>query len=194
MQFDLGSDPRTDILRCAQTALTTRFGRIFRPPGKRRSPEWVLVHGVIGAQTKTAASNASAAGLRAEYGSWEAAAAAPVAALEARLHRQTFPGVARKNSAGVMNASTFNRRAMVIDGHHRRIMQRIGLVPQRADTARAYDALMPILPQEWSAADLDEHHLLVKTLGQQICRPTSPHCGDCPVQDICKFGLAKRKS
>ena len=218
------------MLRRTQAALIAAFGRIIRPPEKRRDPVWVLVHGVIGAQTKTAASNASTDGLIAEYGSWEAVAAAPVAELEARLHRQTFPtvaaqrlkdclnaiiaargavdlrhladmetaeamawleqlpGVARKNSAGVMNASTFERKAMVIDGHHRRIMQRMGIVPAKADTAKTYDALMPILPEEWSAADMDEHHLLLKKLGQTFCRPRRAECTACPVQKICETG------
>lgn len=237
MQLPLGSDPRTDILRRAQATLIERFGRIVRPPEKRRAPEWVLVHGVIGAQSKTAASNASTEGLLAEYGSWEAVAAVPLAELEARLQRQTFPsvaakrlkqclnaiidergavdlrhlsnletadamawletlpGVARKNSAGVMNASTFARKAMVIDGHHRRIMQRMGIVPAKADTAKIYDALMPIVPQEWSAADMDEHHLLLKKLGQSLCRPRAPRCEACPLRSDCATGtgaLAKR--
>lgn len=228
--FDWGPDPRTDVLRRLQAALIGRFGRIERPADKRRAPEWVLVHGVIGAQTKTAASNASTDGLLDEYGSWEAVAAAPVDELEARLQRQTFPtvaarrlkdclnaiiaargsvdlrhlsnlptgeaiawletlpGVARKNSAGVMNASTFARKAMVIDGHHRRIMQRMGVVPAKADTARTFDALMPILPDEWSAADMDEHHLLLKKLGQTLCRPRSLHCNDCPARQDCETG------
>ena len=232
MQLDLGSDPRTDSLRAFQEALIERFGRIIRPTNKRRSPEWVLVHGVIGAQTKTAASNASTDALLAEYSNWDAVAAVPVGDLEARLQRQTFPtvaaerlkaclnaiidrrgsvdlwhlsnletaeamawleelpGVARKNSAGVMNASTLNRRAMVIDGHHRRIMQRAGIVPSRADTAKTYDALMPIVPDEWSAADIDEHHLLLKKLGQTYCRPRKADCGDCPVKKSCATGTA----
>ncbi|MHA7820862.1 MAG: endonuclease III domain-containing protein [Erythrobacter sp.] len=231
MQLELGPDPRTDILRRLHAALMERFGRIVRPPDKRRDPVWVLVHGVIGAQTKTAASNASTDGLLAEYGSWEAVAAAPVKDLETRLQRQTFPnvaarrlkdclnaiietrgsvdlrhlsnlptdeamawletlpGVARKNSAGVMNASTFERKAMVIDGHHRRIMQRMGVVPARADTAKAYDALMPILPKEWSAADLDEHHLLLKKLGQTHCRPRAAQCEGCPAAQDCETAL-----
>lgn len=230
MQLDLGSDPRTDTLRRAQAALIAEFGRIIRPPEKRRSPEWVLVHGVIGAQTKTAASNASTDALLAEFGSWEAVAAAGLDDLEARLQRQTFPtvaarrlkdcltaimaargsvdlrhlsnletaeamawletlpGVARKNSAGVMNASTFARRAMVIDGHHRRIMQRMGIVPAKADTAKTYDALMPIVPEEWTAADMDEHHLLLKKLGQTFCRPRKALCNDCPVRKDCATG------
>ncbi len=230
MELDLGPDPRTEILRRVQAALIERFGRIIRPPEKRREPVWVLVHGVIGAQTKTAASNASTDELLSEYGSWEHVAQASRAALEERLQRQTFPsvsaqrlkaclnaiieergsvdlrhlsnlptdeamkwlqtlpGVARKNSAGVMNASTFARRAMVIDGHHRRIMQRMGIVPQRADTARTYNALMPIVPQEWSAADMDEHHLLLKKLGQTFCRPRKAQCGECPVLQDCETG------
>lgn len=230
MQLDLGGDHRTDILRRSQEALIERFGRIIRPPEKRRSPEWVLVHGVIGAQTKTAASNASTDGLLAEFGSWEAVAELSEQALEKRLQRQSFPsvaakrlkaclraiiaergsvslahlsnlpleeamawletlpGVARKNSAGVMNASSFDRKAMVIDGHHRRIMQRMGVVPPKADTAKTYDALMPILPGEWSAADMDEHHLLLKKLGQTFCRPRSPKCEGCPVREDCEMG------
>ena len=230
MQLDLGSDPRTDVLRRLQAALIERFGRIIRPADKRRSPEWVLVHGVIGAQTKTAASNASTDGLLAEFGNWDAVAEVTVEQLEARLQRQTFPsvaaqrlsqclnaiieargsvdlrhlsnldtseamawleqlpGVARKNSAGVMNASTFNRKAMVIDGHHRRIIQRMGLVPAKADTAKTYDALMPIVPDEWSAEDMDEHHLLLKKLGQTHCRPRKAECEGCPARSDCKTG------
>lgn len=228
MQLDLGSDPRTDILCRLQAALIARFDRIIRPPDKRRGPVWVLVHGVIGAQTKTAASNASTDGLLEEFGSWDAVATVPVDQLESRLQRQSFPsvaaerlnnclnaiiaergtvdlshlktlttaeamswleqlpGVARKNSAGVMNASTFNRKAMVIDGHHRRIMQRMGIVPPKADTAKTFDALMPIVPSDWSAEDMDEHHLLLKKLGQTYCRPRAPQCAGCPAAPDCK--------
>lgn len=234
VQLPFGSDPRTDILRQLQADLISAFGRIIRPPEKRRDPVWVLVHGVIGAQTKTAASNASTDGLLAEFCTWEAVAQVSVEELEARLKRQTFPsvaakrlkdclqaiiaergavdlrhldnlpiedamawlehlpGVARKNSAGVMNASSFNRKAMVIDGHHRRIMQRMEIVPSKADTARTYDALMPIVPDEWSAEDIDEHHLLLKKLGQRHCRPRTPDCGKCFAQSYCV--TAKRQT
>ncbi len=230
MQLNLGPDDRTQILRRLQGRLIAAFGRIVRPPEKRRSPEWVLVHGVIGAQTKTAASNASTDSLLAEFGSWDEVARLSIQDLEARLQRQTFPsvaakrlsdclnaiiaergsvdlrhlsnletdaaiawletfpGVARKNAAGVMNASTFNRKAIVIDGHHRRIMQRMGIVAAKADTAKTFDALMPILPPEWSAEDIDEHHLLLKKLGQTLCRPRMPQCPNCFAKGDCDHG------
>ncbi len=105
---------------------------------------------------------------------------------------EQLPGVARKISAGVMNTSHFERKAMVIDGHHRRIMQRMAIVPAKADTTRAYDALMPILPPGWSAADMDEHHLLLKKLGQNYCRPRVPQCEDCPALKDCKTGTSSQ--
>lgn len=228
MQLPL-DDPRTDRLRQTQATLIEKFGRIVRPHEKKRDPVWTLVQGVIGAQTKTAISNANTDALLARYGSWEAVAAAPLDELTETLRTATFsalsaerlkacltrliegrgsvdlrhlsnlptheamdwletlPGVGRKISAGVMNTSRFDRKAMVIDGHHRRIMQRMGIVPPKADTARACDALMPILPEEWSPADMDEHHLLLKKLGQTYCRPSRPDCGGCPVRGLCEY-------
>ncbi len=228
MQLPLGPDPRTDVLARIHAALIAAFGRIVRPADKRRDPVWTLVQGVIGAQTKTAISNASTDALLARYGSWEAVARAGASELEAMLANQTFPsvaaerlkacllaiveergavdlrhlsnlpddmamawlealpGVGRKNAAGVLNASTLGRRQLVIDGHHRRVMQRAGLVPPRADTARAHDELMPLLPGDWSAADIDEHHLLVKRLGQRLCRQSRMHCDACPIRADCR--------
>ena len=232
-ELPLGSDPRTNILRQMQAELIGRFGRIERSNDRRCDPMWTLVQGVIGAQTRTAVSDASADALLAEYGSWQAVAEAPLADLTGRLNNQTFPsvaakrlkaclqtiiatrgsadlrhlsnlptaeaidwlealpGVGRKIAAGVMNTSLFARRAMVIDTHHRRIVQRMGLVPAKADTRRAYDTLMPGMPPEWSAQEMDEHHLLVKTLGQQICRPRAPKCSECPVFPNCETGTAR---
>ena len=104
---------------------------------------------------------------------------------------EQLPGVGRKIAAGVMNASTLDRRAIVLDGHHTRILRRMGLVPAKATTDRAFDAIMPIMPDEWSAADYDEHHLLMKKLGQSWCRPASPGCETCPALSLCAAGTKR---
>ncbi|MGB7405281.1 MAG: endonuclease III [Pacificimonas sp.] len=104
---------------------------------------------------------------------------------------ETLPGIGRKIAAGVVNASTLHRKAMVLDSHHRRILQRMGLVPPKADTARAYKALEPILPDEWTAADYDEHHLLMKEVGRNHCRPQGLDCRNCPAQALCDTGRAE---
>ncbi|MEH6714572.1 endonuclease III [Parasphingorhabdus flavimaris] len=110
----------------------------------------------------------------------------PMETAEAMDWLETLPGVARKISAGIMNTSGFNRSALVLDSGHRRVVQRMGLVPAKADTTRAYDELMPLIPPEWSAEDLDEHHLLGKRLAQTICRPKRPDCPSCPVRADCE--------
>ena len=233
MQLPLGSDHRTDILRRLQALLIQRFGRIERAAASWRKPEWVLVQGVIGARTRSPVSNAATDRLFERYGSWEAVAAAPLAALQSDLSTQTYPkiaaerlkaslgalinrrgsvdlshlagmetaeamewleqlpGIGRKIAAGVMNASTLDRRAIVLDSHHTRILQRMGLVPYKATTSRAFDAIMPAMPDDWSAADYDEHHLLMKKLGQTWCRPSAPACPDCPALAMCETGTAR---
>ena len=82
MQLALGGDPRTQQLRAMQERLIAAFGRIVRPPEKRRDPVWALVQGVIGARARTAVSNASTDRLLAHYGSWDAVAEVPLVALE----------------------------------------------------------------------------------------------------------------
>ena len=120
----------------------------------------------------------------------------PMATEDAMDWLEQLPGVGRKIAAQVMNASTLDRPVLVLDSHHRRILQRMGLVPPKADTARAYAAIMPAMPPEWSAADYDEHHLLMKKVGQTWCRPRSTDCPNCVAQALCETGrgLASGKS
>lgn len=232
MELPFGPDPRTETLRRLQALLIAQFGHIEQPDAEWRAPEWVMVQGLIGAQTKSAISNAATDRLLARYGSWEAVARAPLEELQAGLKGQTYPnmagerlkaclnaqielrgavdlshlaemetaeaidwleqlpGIGRKIAAQVMNASTLDRRAIVLDGHHTRILQRMGLVPAKAkaNTARTFAAIMPVMPPEWSAADYDEHHLLMKKLGQTWCRPTGPDCRNCIAQSLCMTG------
>ncbi|MCA0903260.1 endonuclease III domain-containing protein [Qipengyuania aquimaris] len=104
---------------------------------------------------------------------------------------EQLPGIGRKIAAGVMNASTLDRRAIVLDGHHTRILQRMGLVPPKATTDRAFEAIMPVMPEEWDGATFDEHHLLMKKLGQTWCRPGSPDCATCLALSLCKTGTER---
>lgn len=98
---------------------------------------------------------------------------------------ERLPGVGRKVSAATLNFSSLRRKALVIDTHHLRVMKRLGLVRARADIKEAYGQIVPRLPARWIAADFDDHHQLVKSLGQTICRHDIPACADCPLRSIC---------
>jgi endonuclease-3 len=87
----------------------------------------------------------------------------------------------------VVNFSTLRRRALCLDSHHLRVVQRLGLTP-RADAHTTEERLMRIVPESWSAEKMDEDHQLVKKLGQTICTFAEPKCGVCPLLKVCKYG------
>ena len=98
---------------------------------------------------------------------------------------ERLPGVGRKVSASTLNFSTLNMPAFVVDTHILRILRRYGFVRSKAETRSSYDAVMAMSSQ-WSAADLVELHILMKRLGQTICRADRVCCPDCPIRQRCK--------
>ena len=98
---------------------------------------------------------------------------------------ERLPGVGRKVSAATLNFSRLRKQTLVIDTHHLRVMKRLGLVRAKADIHEAYRQIVPRLPERWIAADFDDHHQLVKSLGQTICRHDIPACANCPLRDLC---------
>jgi endonuclease-3 len=86
-----------------------------------------------------------------------------------------------------VNFSTLRRRALCIDSHHLRVAQRLCLVP-RADAATTEERLMRLVPETWDAAMLDEHHSLIKRLGQTLCTFADPKCAQCPLLKLCPTG------
>jgi endonuclease-3 len=98
---------------------------------------------------------------------------------------ERLPGVGRKTAAATLNFSTLRKPTLVIDSHHRRVLQRLGLLARRCSFANAHDCIMPLLPPGWTADDMDDHHQLMKTLGQRICTHGKPTCHRCPLRDLC---------
>lgn len=104
-----------------------------------------------------------------------------------RAWLEQFPGVGPQTSAAIVNFSTLRRRAIPVDANHLRVSQRLGLTP-RADAATTEERLMRLVPETWTAEMLDDHHQLVKRLGQTFCTFDEPRCGECPLRKICPYG------
>lgn len=105
---------------------------------------------------------------------------------EPALHwLERLPGVGRKVSAATLNFSLLRRRVLVVDLHHLRVVQRLGLVPPTATLAQAYHMLMRRLPDRWTAADLDDHHMLIMHHAQTVCRAIKPRCDTCVLAGFC---------
>ena len=101
---------------------------------------------------------------------------------------EELPGAGAKASAAVVNFSSLRRAAIAIDGHHQRIAIRLGVAPVSASPRQVEHAFVPLVPAAWTAVTMDEHHTLVKKLGQQICTLRLPACSKCPLLDVCPTG------
>jgi len=90
-----------------------------------------------------------------------------------------FPGVGRKTANCVL-AHAFFQDALAVDTHVYRLSNRMGLVRTKSPEETEIE-LKKVFPRRyWKHINL----LLVK-LGQNICRPISPRCEVCTLNDIC---------
>ena len=105
---------------------------------------------------------------------------------------EELPGAGVKASAAVVNFSSLRRRAIAIDGHHQRIVIRLGIAPENATARQVEAALVPLIPAGWTAVTTDEHHTLVKKLGQRVCMLREARCNRCPLREVCATGSSRR--
>lgn len=193
VQGVIGARTKSEVSNAATDRLLTRYGSwegvAAAPLAELQDELATQTYPNIAAERL----KASLTALIARVGAVDLAHLAPMETGAAMAWLEQLPGVGRKIAAGVMNASTLDRRAIVLDSHHTRILRRMGLVPPKADTARAFAAIMPAMPDDWSAADYDEHHLLMKKLGQAWCRPSAPECATCPAEALCETGRMRHK-
>jgi len=90
-----------------------------------------------------------------------------------------LPGVGRKTANCVL-AHAFSKDALAVDTHVHRISNRLGLVKTKSPEETERE-LKKILPRRyWRHINL----LLVR-FGQNICRPISPKCEICSLNDMC---------
>ncbi|MGG5807824.1 endonuclease III domain-containing protein [Falsiroseomonas sp. CW058] len=112
---------------------------------------------------------------------------------EARAWLEALPGVGPKTGAAVLSFSTLRRRALPVDSHHHRVAARLGLIPARLAVGPAHRVLEAMLPAEWDAQAVYDHHEVMMLHGQKTCFFTSPACGRCVLLDLCPTGLARAR-
>jgi endonuclease III len=96
---------------------------------------------------------------------------------------QRMPGVGRK-TANVIASVIFNQPTMAVDTHVFRVSHRLGLVPKTATTPLAVEkGLMAHIPK---ALVPKAHHWLILH-GRYVCVARSPKCGECALQEFCKY-------
>jgi endonuclease III len=91
----------------------------------------------------------------------------------------TLKGVGRK-TANLVVTMGFGKPGICVDTHVHRISNRLGIVTTKTPELTE-SALRQVLPRRhW----ISYNDLLV-TFGQNVCKPISPLCTTCPVNDLC---------
>ena len=91
----------------------------------------------------------------------------------------TLRGVGRK-TANVVLAGSFNRPAIAVDTHVKRISGRLGLT-RNTDPVKIEFDLMEILPErEWQPFSF-----IVILHGREVCRSRKPRCDACVLEKYC---------
>ena len=107
---------------------------------------------------------------------------------EARRWLEELPGVGPKTSAATLSFSTLRRAALPVDSHHHRVAQRVGLIPDTMDVGPSHAALAELVPDDWDAQAVYDHHEVFMLHGQHVCHWRSPKCAHCVLLDLCPEG------
>jgi endonuclease III len=107
---------------------------------------------------------------------------------EAREWLQNLPGVGPKTSAAVISFSSLRGKALPVDSHHFRVAVRLGIIEEKIGEARAHKVLEDLLPPDFNAQEMYDHHQVVMRHGQKVCFYRLPDCNHCVLLDVCPTG------
>ena len=100
----------------------------------------------------------------------------------------TFKGVGRK-TANLVLTEGFNLPGICVDTHVHRCLNRMGLVETKTPEQTEF-FLRKVLPKRyWKVINT-----LLVSFGKEICRPISPLCSKCPLNERCpKLGVKRHR-
>ncbi|HWE62011.1 MAG TPA: endonuclease III [Chloroflexota bacterium] len=104
---------------------------------------------------------------------------------EARAELSSLHGVGAKTASCVL-LFNLGKPAFPVDTHVHRLSRRIGFAAPRATPARVQDLVEASL----APARRYAFHINLIRHGRGICKAQRPRCDDCPIRQICRFGMA----
>ncbi len=107
---------------------------------------------------------------------------------EARAWLESISGIGPKTSAAVLIFSTLRMPAMPVDSHHHRVAIRLGVIPASVPVGKSHALLEAMLPKDWDAQGIYDHHEVMMFHGQRCCYFAKPACERCPLLDLCPTG------
>jgi len=100
---------------------------------------------------------------------------------ELRRQLLELPGLGPETADAILLYAA-KRPHFVADAYTRRILARHGVVPAAADYRETQEFLHSHLPRQ--APLFNEFHALLVEVGKKHCKPRSPRCGGCPLEEF----------
>ena len=154
------------------------------------------IHGVTWPEQKAPRLQAVLRAIEERHGTLSLDFLSGMPAPEARAWLESIPGIGPKTSAAVLSFSNLRQAALPVDSHHHRVAQRTGLIAQSMAVGPSHVALAALLPPDWDAQQVYDHHEVMMLHGQRCCFFTNPACARCAVLDLCPTGqgiMSKRQ-
>ena len=93
-----------------------------------------------------------------------------------------LPGIGRKSANVIMREAGVKAEGVIVDLHVVRVAPRIGIA-SGTDPKKIEKQIMEVIPEK----DWGEIGMAISFLGREICRPTHPQHGECPVSKHCAY-------
>lgn len=106
---------------------------------------------------------------------------------KARTWLEAIPGIGVKTSAAILNFSQLRMCALVVDTHHLRVAQRLGIIPAKCTLDKGARLLESYLPSDWDGQRVYDSHQGFMRHGQKVCHWRYPNCKDCVVKANCDY-------
>jgi endonuclease-3 len=91
-------------------------------------------------------------------------------------------GVGRKSANVIMSQAGAPAAGVIVDLHTLRVAPRIGIAQGKTPERIEKQLMEKVDAQDWHALGL-----ALTFLGRETCRPTKPHCPECPMNEACAY-------
>jgi endonuclease III len=93
-----------------------------------------------------------------------------------------LPGIGRKSANVIMREAGAKAEGVIVDLHVVRVAPRLGISTSADPKKIEQDIMQATAPKDWG-----EIGMAMSFLGREICRPTNPKHGECPVNSVCGY-------
>ena len=93
-----------------------------------------------------------------------------------------YPGIGRKTANVIMSQMGVPAEGVIVDLHTLRVSPRLGIAKGTNPEKIEKQLMAAVKQKDWHVLGMS-----LTYLGREICRPTDPHCPECPVNTVCEF-------